>query len=54
MLENTPLKPSAGDVVSRFVDTLAPDPRDWVLQQAPAAGYTSVRDIDMKALQLQH
>jgi hypothetical protein len=51
MLETTPLKPSMGDVISHFVDNLATGPRDWVLQQAPATWYTSVREVYMKALQ---
>lgn len=51
MLENTPLKPSTGDVISHFVDNLASEPRDWVLQQAPADWYSSVREAYIIALQ---
>lgn len=51
MLEDTPLRPSMGDVVDHFITNLASAPKEWVLQQAPTEWYQSERDVYMKALQ---
>lgn len=52
LLEGTVFKPAVGDIMDRFVDNLHPEPREWVLQQAPAVTwYTSPKEVYMKALQ---
>ena len=52
LLENTALKPSVGDVIDHFIQNLHSEPREWVLQHAPASTwYTTLRDVFMKALQ---